>query len=296
MITGLRPNTFTNLQLNAGFFVKDFDYSSYTTGEALAAAILGVLSSETGILGATVGGGSFECKPTSRQIDADGMRYPVKGSTVFDKFDVKLKTTLKEITPGNFLNAIPTADAAVSGRKTTITVRTDLDDADYIDHLIWVGDTSSGYVLIDLENALNISGAVMNFNDKGEGSLPVEFVAHSGSLAAMDYAPVTIIFLTNLTTAEYLEVNSVEGANSGTTRLAVTPQKAGTESYLTKTAAAVDLPETGDILVGGSGGWVAWDGDADVTATTGHQIVVAVVTTATGAVVAAGRDTVVAKA
>ena len=60
--------------------------------------------------------------------------------------------------------------------------------------------------------------------------------------------------------------------------------------------AHADDGNLGDILVAGKNGWVAWDGDAEVTATTGNQIVVAIITTATGAVTYAGRDTVKSKA
>ena len=296
MITGLRPNTAQELQLNAGMFVKNFDYSSYESGDALETAVLALLDSEVGILGATKGGGTFECKPTMRDITADGKRGPVKGMTVIDEWIVKLKTTLLEINAQNFADALMCVDSATVGRVTTLTVRNDVALTDYIDNLIWIGDTSQGMVLIDLENALNIAGAAFTFTDQGEGTLPVEFQAHQSDLSQMDYAPCAIVFFDDLEEPTYLEVNSVEGASSGTTRIAVTPQKSGTESYLSKTAAAVAIPETGDILTAGVDSWAAWDGDADVTATTGNQIVIAVVTTATGAVVAAGRDTVISKA
>ena len=83
MITGLRPETFENLQLNAGVFLRNFDYSKIEDVEQLEDAILAALE-ESGdkILGATIGGGSFQCTPTIRNIEADGMRYPIIGSTV----------------------------------------------------------------------------------------------------------------------------------------------------------------------------------------------------------------------
>ena len=60
MITGLRPETFENLQLNAGVFLRNFDYAAIKTADELEEAILAAL--EVGgdrILGATIGGGSF---------------------------------------------------------------------------------------------------------------------------------------------------------------------------------------------------------------------------------------------
>jgi hypothetical protein len=194
MITGLRPETFENLQTNAGVFLKNFDWSAFTTVEALEEAILGKLEAEEGILGATIGGGSFQCTPTIRNIEADGMRYPIVGSTVNDMWTVKLTGTMKECRPENFKDALICADLETSGNVTKIKVRTDIKAEDYIDSLCWIGDTSKGFVLIELKNALNLTGANFTFTDKGEGTLPFEFQAHAKNLADMEYAPVEIVF------------------------------------------------------------------------------------------------------
>lgn len=194
MITGLRPETFEKLQLNSGVFLKDFDYASATDKASLESLILAALESGAGVLGATRGGGTFQCTPSTRTIEADGMRYPVKGSTVNDMWTIKLTTTLLEITPNNFKDALMCCDATTEGNKTTLSIRTAIEDKDYIPHLIWVGDTSKGLVLIDLYEALNLAGANFTFTDKGEGTLPVEFQAHQASLKDMDKAPVLIVF------------------------------------------------------------------------------------------------------
>lgn len=195
MITGLRPETFQNLQLNAGVFLKNFNYADIADADALETAILQAL--ETGgenILGATIGGGSFQMTPSIRNIEADGMRYPIKGSTVNDMWTVKLTGTMKECRPQNFKDALICADMTEDGAKTTIRVRTDIEMTDYIPSLCWVGDTSRGFVMIDLLNALNLTGANFTFTDKGEGTLPFEFQAHAADLASMRYAPVNIVF------------------------------------------------------------------------------------------------------
>lgn len=194
MITGLRPETFENLQLNAGVFLKDFEYSDAADASALKTALLAALKAGTGVLGATRGGGSFECTPETRTIEADGMRYPFKGSTVNDLWTIKLKTTLLETTPQNFADALMCADVTTNNNKTTVKVRTSIEEDDYIPKLCWVGDTSKGFVLINLENALNMTGATFSFTDKGEGTLPVEFTAHQASLEDAEYAPFEIVF------------------------------------------------------------------------------------------------------
>ncbi len=195
MVTGLRPESFMNLQLNAGVFLKNFDYSAFTDAAQLEEAILAALEAATDILGATQGGGTFQCTPTIRQIEMDGMRYPIVGSTVNDMWTVKLTGTMKEITPGTFKDALAAADVTESGNVKTIKVRTDILPKDYIEKLCWVGDTSDqGFVLINLDNVINLSGANFTFTDKGEGTLPFEFQAHHKELKDMKYAPCEIVF------------------------------------------------------------------------------------------------------
>ena len=194
MITGLRPETFQNLQTNAGVFLKNFEWSQYKNASELETAVLAALEEGTNILGATIGGGSFQCTPTIRNIEADGMRYPIVGSTVNDMWTVKLTGTMKECRPENFKDALICADVENEGVITKIKVRTDIKESDYIPSLCWVGDTSKGFVLIDLKNALNLTGANFTFTDKGEGTLPFEFQAHAKDLASMSHAPVEIVF------------------------------------------------------------------------------------------------------
>ncbi len=195
MTTGLSATTFEKLQLNAGIFLTGFDYTSATDAAALKTALAAYIKAGNGVLGATRGGGKFTCTPSTRNIEADGKRYEFVGSTVNDGWTVSLSTTLLESDASNFKLALMSAD--VTGENTgkqTIKIRTDIATTDYLEKLCWVGDTSKGYVLIELENALNISGASFSFTDKGEGTLPVEFRAHQSSLEATEYAPCTVVF------------------------------------------------------------------------------------------------------
>lgn len=196
MVTGLRPESFQNMQLNAGVFLKNFDYSSATDAVSLFELIQETLETGEGVIGATTGGGSFQCTPTIRQIEADGMRAPIKGSTVNDMWVVKLTGTMKEITPENFADALICAELEKTGTMSTIKVRNSILDRDYIPSLCWIGDTGSeGYVLINITDALNLTGANFAFTDKGEGSLPFEFQAHQADLTKSQYAPCEIIFI-----------------------------------------------------------------------------------------------------
>ena len=79
-----------------------------------------------------------------------------------------------------------------NGSRTTIQARNSIKTEDYIPHLAWVGDTAQGLIAIELDSALNISGASFTFTDKGEGTLPVEFQAHYATMQNQETAPFRI--------------------------------------------------------------------------------------------------------
>lgn len=196
MTTGLRASTFENLQLNAGMFLANFDYSTATDAATLGALLKTEREKTSGsaLIGATRGGGTFVCTPNTRSIEADGKREEWKGSSVNDGWTIKLTTTLLEINATNLKRSFGTADVMDTEKKHTIKIRTDIKDADYIESLVWVGDTSKGYVLIAIKNALNTAGATLTWTDKGEGTIPVEFTAHQDGLETDGYAPCEVIF------------------------------------------------------------------------------------------------------
>lgn len=196
MTTGLRASTFENLQLNAGMFLANFDYSTATDAATLGALLKTEREKTSGsaLIGATRGGGTFVCTPNTRSIEADGKREEWKGSSVNDGWTIKLTTTLLEINSTNLKRSFGTADVTDTEKKHTIKIRTDIKDADYINSIVWVGDTSKGYVLIAIKNALNTAGATLTWTDKGEGTIPVEFTAHQDGLETDGYAPCEVIF------------------------------------------------------------------------------------------------------
>ena len=201
MITGLSANTYQNLQLNAGAFLLNFDYSTYTDAEALKAGIKTALETRENVLGATRGGGSFRVTPETRKIEADGVRYGFKGDTVTDSVDVSMTGTLIEVNADNMTRILTSADKVKSGDKTTITMRTNIELTDYIDKICWVGDLSNGgLVLISMDNALNTSGLDFSFSDKSEATLAFEFHAHQANVDDVDKAPFEIVYFDKKTT------------------------------------------------------------------------------------------------
>lgn len=189
MMTGLNPTTFQRLQLGAGVFLTDLDPDSVTTAAQLRTLISQRIQSRQGVLGATRGGGTFTCKPTIRHIEADGLRGHVKGATVNDGWTVKLTGTMLEITPQNVALALGGSENT-SGSITTVTA--DL-AVKHVPRLTWVGETANGLMLIELTEAVSLAGAAFTFTDKGEGTLPFEFLAHAADPTATA-APCRVMF------------------------------------------------------------------------------------------------------
>lgn len=233
-LTGLRPASFQNLQLNAGAFLAGFSWDEYDSVDGLGKALKTFLKTGDGVLGMTIGGGTFQCTPDIRSVEGDGKRMEFVGSTVNDGWTTQMTTTLKEITPDNFARALMSATVEHPDGKQNVTVvkvRTAIADSDYIPKLCWVGDTSKGFVLIELDNALNTDGANFTFTDKGEGTLPVKFVAHQDDLENQDYAPCRIVFFDDPTDG----VNTTRLDGNGAKRLAsVDADTASTEEKAKK--------------------------------------------------------------
>ena len=198
----IRSDAFKNLQLNAGIFLVDFDYSSITDSTALKTAIKTAIATPSNILGVTRGGGSFTVTRETRTPEVDGMRYPFKGSDFVDSADAYLSGTMLEVNATNWKRLLGTGDVATSGKKTTLTMHTAVDpDTDYIDKLCWVGDILDGRcVLIELDNAFNTSDFNFTFTDKGEGTMTFEFHARQDDVEDYDNAPFRVVFFDNPST------------------------------------------------------------------------------------------------
>ena len=287
LTTPLRSETFENLQLNAGIFIKNLDYSAISDASALKTAIATAITAGTNIIGATRGGGSFVATRETREPEADGKRYSYKGGRFVDSADARLSTTLIEITPANLVMALGGATATTSGKKTTIKMHTAIQNSDYIDALTWFGDLSDGrLVAITLLNALNTSDFNLTFTDKGEGTLPVELHAHQASVADYDEAPFEIVFFEPDGTLAELSLTSAAGTNVGGTKITTTNTLGSGQKYVYKVGTAQSAPsigyhETTDYT------WTAWDGSADIAVgadANGKKMTVAVLNSADKAV------------
>lgn len=176
VLNGFTANTATNLQLDAGIFVRGLaDPSKFT----------GTLTPPAKTIGATSGGGSFTAIPTFRDLaeDLDGARGVYKGMQVIDSWEIKLTTTMKEITAENLKLALASADttpAEPEGKYDTTTARLEVKDTDYLDNFCFIGSINGQDipVIIELKNVLNVTGLNLTVADKATGSVTLELQAH----------------------------------------------------------------------------------------------------------------------
>lgn len=252
MVTPCRRETFQKLVLNAGAFLMNWDYSQYQTAAEMKAALKTVLKDENYVLGATRGGGTFVVSGEIREPDVDGKRYRFKGGAFVDSVDAYLGGTLVEIRPDNFAKVLATGEVETSGVMHTLTMHTAIQDADYIPHLIWVGDVSGGgLIIIDIANALNNNGVTLTFNDKNEATVPFEMHAYQEDVEDYDYAPFKVIWVDEL----------------GAIDCVITPQFKEMTAGDTLVLTTVTNP---------AGGTIAWASDETAVATVSNGTVTAV--------------------
>lgn len=260
----IRTETFQNLQLNAGIFIKNFDYTTPTDAETLKAAIAAAITAGTNILGATRGGGTFTATREIRTPEVDGMRYGFIGSDFVDSADAYLSTTLIEVTPAAVEATLGNATKTSSGKKTTIKMHTAIETADYISNLCWIGDIADGrLVLIALKNAMNTADFTLTFTDKGEGTLAAEFHARQSAVGDYDYAPFEIVFFETSGSIGSLTVSSAAGTNVGGTAITSDYTLASGQHYVYKVGTASSAPSIGyheeaDYT------WTEWDGSSEI--------------------------------
>ena len=259
----LRNETFDNLQLNAGIFLKNFDYSEISDSDELKSAIVTAITTDTNVLGATRGGGTFTVTREMRTPEVDGMRYNFKGGNFVDSVDAYLSTTLVEVTASNvrdLLAGVTTTD----GLKTTINMRTAISDADYLENVCWVGDLSDGrLVLICLKNAINTADFTLTFADKNEGTLAVEFHACQAQVNDYDEAPFEVVFFDTDGEAGALTVESAAGTNVGETTLTVDNTLAASEHYVYKVGTSSAAP-TASYHTQADYTWTEWSGSGAI--------------------------------
>ena len=182
--TKISPNTFAELQLNAGILLSDFDPE---TGE---------FALETDILGATTGGMTISCVPTYSDFgeDIDNCPKNMMELKQLDNWECTIGGTFLNVSADVVKLALGAAD--IDGTNTNkITPRRDVTEDDFTD-VWWVGDysdkngeTKGGYIAVHLMNALSTGGFSLRSGDKAKGQFDVTFTGHV-SMDAQDVVPM----------------------------------------------------------------------------------------------------------
>lgn len=191
--TPLRKETYKNLQLNAGVTLVGFDLDDYDDASDLKAALKLAIEDESKLLGATRGGGTFTITREIREVEADGARSRFVGSEIVDNADAYLSETLIEVTPDHLkavLGSVTVDDT--NPNHIVMTLHTAFEEEDYLPSVVWVGDTSEGFMAIELLNALNTADFTFTFADKNEGTVNVEYHAHQDDVNDNDDLPVKL--------------------------------------------------------------------------------------------------------
>lgn len=187
-ISGYTAKTAENLLLGAGAFFKDYDVSTDTFDTAVAAGKL---------LGATRGGGEFTAVPEIRRLEVDGVAGSAKGLTVIDSWEVKLTANVLEITKDTLADALTSSevDTSTDPKYDIIRAKNEIDLADYIDNITYVGKKSGTTepIIIQVYNAINTSGLTLTTADKGEAVMAMEFEGHYAD-DDLDNPPFAIFF------------------------------------------------------------------------------------------------------
>lgn len=182
--TKISPNTFAELQLNAGILLSDFDPE---TGE---------FALETDILGATTGGMTISCVPSYSDFgeDIDNCPKNMMELKQLDNWECTIGGTFLNVSTNVVKLALGAADVDETNANK-ITPRRDVTEDDFTD-VWWVGDYSDkngekkgGYIAVHLMNALSTGGFSLKSGDKAKGQFDVTFMGHV-SMAAQDVVPM----------------------------------------------------------------------------------------------------------
>ena len=187
--TKIPADTFQKLQLNAGIIATDFTPATGAIGES-------------GQLGATTGGITFNATPTYSDFgeDIDNCPKNTKELKRLDEWEVTMTGTFVVADTAIAKRLVGAADIGTTD-TTKVTPRNDLASADFGD--IWFvgdysdknGDTNGGFVAIKLINALSTGGFQLQTSDKAKGQFSFTFTGHY-SIDAQDTVPFEIYIKT----------------------------------------------------------------------------------------------------
>lgn len=178
--TKIPADTFSTLQINAGFLTTSFDPAN-------------VSGTDKSIMCATTGGISFKDTPTYTDFgeDIDNCPPNMKELKKLKGHEVTLSGTAVSLS-SDFIQKLvgPNTTSTATG-VTKVVPKNDLANTDF-ETLWWVGDYGdNGWVAIKLINALSTDGFALQTTNDGKGNSAFTFTGHY-SIDAQDTVPYEI--------------------------------------------------------------------------------------------------------
>lgn len=257
--TKIPQDTFSQLQLDAGVLLRSFNPDNPAE------------PADEDIICATTGGINATCTPTYSDMGEDVDNCPANMMELkhLDSWDSKMSTTALGTSPKLIRLSLGAADID-SNNPTRIVPRRDLKQSDFSD-LWWVGDRADGgMVAVRLLNALSTGGFSLQTTKNGKGQISVELTGHT-SMKDQNTMPMEFYSAGPEAELGVLDVQCAEGSGEGETKVTVTPAVEDGNSYRYKLGGTAEGVVYGQDL----SSWTAWDGSADIQATSGQTITVA---------------------
>lgn len=266
--TKIPTDTFKEIQSNAGIIVDSFIPATGTVGN---------------ILCATTGGFTFNDSPTFEDYgaDIDNCDKDTKELKKLTGRTVTLGGTGLTVSAGFVKMLMGAADIDTLNTSHVIP-RSELESSDFHD-LWWIGDysdkngnTNGGFLAVHLKDALSTGGFQIRSTDKGKGQFAFTFTAHT-SILSQGVVPYDVYVQAGTAEGDgyYMNVASAAGTNVGDTAITVSVSTGAGESYVYQTGVGLYVPSRDSVLTGSA--WTAWDGDDEIEADTGLDIVVAII-------------------
>lgn len=176
--TKIPESTFTELQLDAGVLLKNFDPST------------GAAPEDADIICATTGGITVSCVPTFTDFgsDVDNCPNDMKELKHCDGWTCTMAFTSLGVSPDLIKLTLGCADVD-STNTALVKPRRDVSQTDFA-NIWWVGDRADGgLVAVKLINALSTGGLSLKTTKNGKGQISVTLTGHV-SMADQDTMPM----------------------------------------------------------------------------------------------------------
>lgn len=278
-LESLTPDQIDDIQFDTGVFVKNFDITNFRSS---------LLSGQV----SRVTKDSFSVSVTRDTVnvlsDLNGVHFDYLEGVVTTKVTASVSFTLASMSAEDL--ALALGGATISGDK--ITVKFGLEDSDFINVALILPVLDGGFVVAEIPKSISTGGLSISTSKAAVGGLSCTLTGYR-SLADNTIQPINLYRIAPSGAGlASMTVTSAAGTASGDTKITISNYtKPAGASYVYKTAngtaPTIGYRETPDYT------WTAWNGSADITATTGHKITVAAVSQ--DGAIAAGSATVTAK-